>query len=162
MLLGVWVTQSRFQVPALYKFQVPELTFRCWERQCLSPLSSAGAVVKVWWIQCVCSQALVSTTLVWEHGEKWMVWAWTWWLTSLACKAHKIITSKSPDFKNPSLHQTLKMLQCTNKQSKHHEAKRSFYGIGKILPPDAFCPWEWKGSSNSWPYCSNWLQWRSS
>lgn len=63
-------------------------------------------------------------------------------LTSLACKAHKIITSKSPDFKNPSLHQTLKMLQCTNKQSKHHEAKRSFYGIGKILPPDVFCPWE--------------------
>lgn len=38
-------------------------------------------------------------------------------LASLACKAHKIITSESPDFKNPTLHQTLEMLQCTIKVS---------------------------------------------
>lgn len=61
-------------------------------------------------------------------------------LTSLACNAHKIITSKSPDFKNPTLLQTLEMLQCT-KQSKHYQAKRISYSIGKILPP-GFCPWE--------------------
>lgn len=76
-------------------------------------------------------------------------------LTSLACNEQKIITSKSPDFKNPTLHQTLKMLQCTIKQSKHHQSKMTFYNTGKILPLAVFCPWEWKGSSNSWPYCSN-------
>lgn len=81
-------------------------------------------------------------------------------LTNLAHNTQKIITSKRPDFRNPSLHQnsTLKMLQCTIKQGKDYQSKRIFYDNGKTLPPAVPCTWEWKGSSNSWPYCSTWLQ----
>lgn len=43
-------------------------------------------------------------------------------LTSLGHNSPKIITSKSPDFRNPTLHQnpTLKMLQCIIKQGKDY------------------------------------------
>lgn len=81
-------------------------------------------------------------------------------LTRLAPNTQETITSKSPDFRNPTLHQNsiLKLLQCTIKQGKDYKTKRIFYDNGKPLPLAVPCTWEWKGSSNSWPYCSSWLQ----
>lgn len=78
-------------------------------------------------------------------------------LTSLACNAQKIITSKSPDFKILLYTKPLQCCHVPNRVSTTN-LKRIFYSIGKTLPLAVFCPWEWKGSSNSWPYCSNWLQ----